>query len=329
VTARRAAGRAPRRTRDRAVGLLGRSPAMRELVDQVRRFAEADANVLITGETGSGKDLVALALHASGPRRSRPFVKVDCPSLPHNLIESELFGHERGAFTDASVAKPGKFELAGKGTIYLDGVAELPIDGQAKLLRLVEEKQAERLGGTASYPLQARVIASADADLESAVRNGLFRGDLYHRLRVLPLRVPPLRERRQDIALLARAFLREAARRHGRGRLRLDAGAVSALERHAWPGNVRELKHVMERAVLSLDPSRDEVGAEDLPLDLFDELSALYDADASGRPTLDELERRYVELVLRETKDRQEEAARILGISRKALWEKRRRYGLR
>jgi DNA-binding NtrC family response regulator len=310
-------------------GLLARSAAMCELFEEVRRYAQADATVLVTGETGTGKDAVAHALHTVGPRRHQPYVKIDCPSLPHTLVESELFGHERGAFTDAASARAGRFEIAGRGTVYLDNVNELAIDAQAKLLRLVEEKHAERLGGTVSYPLQARVIASADAHLEAAVRDGAFREDLYHRLRVLPLRLPPLRDHRGDIPPLARAFLRESGARQGRARLRLSNDAISALERYAWPGNVRELKHAIERTVLSLEPGRDEVRAMDLPPELFEDVAHLYAPDATGLPTLDEVERRYIEQTLRQTKDNQGEAAKILGISRKALWEKRKRYGLR
>ena len=314
----------------RLAGLVAHSEPMRELFEQIKRFAAADANVLITGETGVGKDAVALALHTTGPRKSLPFVKIDCPSLPQNLVESELFGHERGAFTDASVARPGRFELAGRGTVYLDSVGELPLEGQAKLLRLVEDKRGERLGGTTSYAVHARVVASAEANIETAVKDGAFREDLYHRLRVLPLKVPALRDRRVDILPLARQFVREAAARHQRSTLRLAPDAVSVLERYDWPGNVRELKHVIERAVLSLDAGRDGIGAAELPLDLFDDTSRLYDADVTGgRPPLDEVERRYIELVLRQTRDNQSEAARVLGISRKALWEKRRRYGLK
>jgi DNA-binding NtrC family response regulator len=310
-------------------GLVAHSGPMRELLEQIKRFAEADANVLVTGETGVGKDAVALALHSAGPRKPHPFVKIDCPSLPRNLVESELFGHERGAFTDASVARPGRFELAGRGTVYLDSVGELPLEGQAKLLRLVEDKRGERLGSTTTYPVLARVVASAEANLETAVKDGAFREDLYHRLRVLPLKVPPLRDRRADILPLARVFVRESAVRHGRGAPRLSPDAASVLERYAWPGNVRELKHVIERAVLSLDAARDDIGAPELPMDLFDDTGRLYDADLTGRPTLEEVERRYIELVLRQARDNQGEAARILGISRKALWEKRRRYGLK
>jgi DNA-binding NtrC family response regulator len=326
---RQSPGKPVRQAQGKLAGLIARSAVMRELLDQIRRFAAADANVLISGETGVGKDAIAYALHVAGPRTLHPFIKVDCPSIPQNLVESELFGHERGAFTDASVARAGRFELAGRGTVYLDNVGELPLEGQAKLLRLVEEKRAERIGGTSSYALNARVVASAEANLEAAVRDGTFRGDLYHRLRVLPIKVPPLRERREDVLPLAREFLNDARRRHARGALRFTTAAISALERHAWPGNVRELKHTIERAVLSLEPGREELDSGDLPLELFEEATAIFEEDSGGRPTLDTVERRYIELVLRHAKDNQSEAARILGISRKALWEKRRRFGLR
>ena len=308
-------------------GLVARSPVMRDIADQIRRFAHADANVLITGETGVGKDAAALAIHSGGPRRTHPFVKIDCPSLPQTLVEAELFGHERGAFTDATIARAGRFEAAGRGTVYLDGVVELPIESQAKLLRLVEEKRAERLGATSSYPLQARVIASADAGLEARVKSGEFREDLYHRLRVLPLRLPPLRERRADIAPLAGQFLRDARRRHPGPALRLAPDALSALERHPWPGNVRELRHVIERAVLAHEGGPD-LHADDLPLDFFEDPTSLYASDTIGPPTLEDVERRYIAVVLRRVKGNQTQAARMLGISRKALWEKRRRYGL-
>jgi DNA-binding NtrC family response regulator len=308
-------------------GFVAHSPAMRILVAEIERYAAADANVLITGETGVGKDAAARALHQSGPRRAEPFVEIDCPSLPPTLIESELFGFERGAFTDASVAKAGRFELAGSGTIYLDNVGELPLDVQAKLLRLVEEKRLERLGGVASMPVRARIVASADARIEHAVTEGTFRDDLYHRLRVLPLRIPPLRERRADIRLLATRFIRDAARRAGRDTPTLTAGAAVALEAHAWPGNVRQLRHVIEQTMVALDPSRDAIDTGDLPPDVQEDSAVLYGTQGT-RPTLDALERRYVEVVLRETRGRQTEAARILGISRKALWEKRKKYGL-
>ena len=185
---------------------------MRELLDAARRYALADANVLITGETGAGKDSLAQFLHANGPRRRLPFVTIDCPGLPATLVESELFGFERGAFTDATTARVGRLEAAGSGTVYLDAVSTLRADAQGALLRVVEEKRVTRLGGNTAIDLRARIIASADADVESAVRDGLFRTDLYHRLRVLPLLIPPLRERQEDILPLARDFITGTAK---------------------------------------------------------------------------------------------------------------------
>jgi transcriptional regulator with PAS, ATPase and Fis domain len=302
---------------------------MRAIVGLLRRFAQADANVLITGETGVGKDAVALAIHALGPRHQQPFVKIDCPSVPPTLIESELFGYERGAFTDAAGAKPGRFEMAGRGTVYLDGVGELSIDAQAKLLRLVEDKRVERIGGTVALELHARVVASAGSELEQAVRDGAFRDDLYHRLRVLPIHIPPLRERRADVLPLARAFLTAAARRANLPALSFTPAAEAMLQRYWWPGNVRELHHIVERTVLAAEPPQAAIDAGDLPLEVADDPRAYFEGDGQARPTLEEVERRYIELVLREARGNQTKAAAVLGISRKALWEKRKRYGLR
>lgn len=321
--------RRSRRKADRAVApLIARSGAMRRLLAEVRRYALADANVLITGETGAGKDRIAAALHALGPRRHQPFVTIDCASVPANLMEAELFGFERGAFTDAGASKAGRFELAGSGTIYLDAVNELPFDMQSTLLRVVEDKRVERLGGVAVIDVKARVIASAADGLERAVQEGTFRDDLYHRLRVLPLEVPPLRDRRADILPLARAFIAKSAASAGREPLRLTRDAADALLRYPWPGNVRELKHTMERVVLQADPARREIDRADLPIELFDAPAAYLGAGPEDRPTLEVLERRYIELVLRETRGNQTAAAKLLGISRKALWEKRKRFGL-
>jgi DNA-binding NtrC family response regulator len=298
---------------------------MRALVAEVRRYAEADANVLITGGTGSGKDLVARTLHAISARRRHPFVVVDCPGLAATLIESELFGHERGAFTDATMARPGRFELAGQGVVYLDRVDELPLESQAKLLRLVEQKQVERLGSNLSMPVRARVIASASEGIAQAVRDGRFRTDLYHRLRVLPLRVPPLSERAGDLPVLARQLLADRA---GAGRRipTLSRDALTALAAYSWPGNVRELAHVLERGLVATDAK--SITAADLPDTLLSP-EAIVEGAVEGRPTLDELERRYIAVVLKDTRGNQSRAAGILGISRKALWEKRKRYGMK
>lgn len=301
---------------------------MRRLLAEVRRYAHADANVLITGETGAGKDCLAEALHRASPRRREPFVKIDCVSMPPSLMEAELFGFERGAFTDAAVAKAGRFEAAGSGTLYLDGVSELPLDLQGKLLRVVEDKKVERLGGVGIIEVKARLVASAGEGLELAVQEGTFRDDLYHRLRVLPLHVAPLRERRADVLPLARRFLAQACARNHREPLKLTRAAGLALARYPWPGNVRELKHVMERVAMQVDGARREIAPADLPIEIFEAPEAYLGAGPGDRPTLEQLERRYLELVLREQRGHQTETARLLGISRKALWEKRKRYGL-
>jgi DNA-binding NtrC family response regulator len=262
-------------------------------------------------------------------RARAPFVTVDCPGLPASLLEAELFGHERGAFTDATSARAGRFELAGRGTIYLDRVHELPLDLQAKLLRLVEHKQVERLGATHPVAVHARIVASADDRIEDAVAEGAFRGDLYHRLRVLPLRVPPLRERRADLPALARRFLAEAAHRIDPRRPppTLTRAARDRLLAYHWPGNVRELRHVLERAVLSAP--RTTIDAADLPIELSQNPDDVLETAARGRrPTLDELERRYIAQTLEHVRGSQTRAAALLGISRKALWEKRKRFGL-
>jgi DNA-binding NtrC family response regulator len=298
---------------------------MRALRAELTRYAAADANVLITGPTGAGKDLVARTLHALSPRSQHPFVVVDCPGLPPTLVESELFGHERGAFTDATVARAGRFELAGQGIVYLDRVDELPLEAQAKLLRLVEHKQLERLGSNLSVPMRARVVASASEDIERAVAEGRFRADLFHRLRVLPLNVPPLAERTGDLPALARRIIAALSEGLGRTAPTLSADALAALGAYPWPGNVRELRHVLERALVHTTGS--VISADDLP-----SLLASPERVAAGaspeRPTLDDLERRYVAFVLKEARGNQVRAAAVLGISRKSLWQKRKRYGI-
>ena len=296
---------------------------MRAVLAALRRYARADANVLITGETGTGKDLAARTLHHLGPRRRHPFVVVDCPGLAASLLEAELFGHERGAFTDAGTARPSRFELAGEGTVYLDRVDELSLDAQAKLLRVVEQKQVERLGSTAAVPIRARIVASAADGVESAVRDGRFRMDLYHRLRVLPLRLPPLRQRAGDVPVLARRLLAELT--NGRRAPVLSREAMALLGRHDWPGNVRELRHVLERAVMASDHG--DIDAGDLA-ELAPSPERVANGESRERPTLDDLERRYIAFVLREMRGNQSRAASVLGISRKALWEKRKRYGI-
>jgi DNA-binding NtrC family response regulator len=299
---------------------------MRTLLAELKRYAVSDANVLVLGETGAGKDLIARTLHAAGPRRHEPFVTIDCPNIPATLLESELLGHERGAFTDATIAKAGRFELAGRGSVYLDRVSELPLDMQPKLLRLVEEKRGERLGSNVAYEIAARVIASVEPGIEARVHEGTFRRDLYHRLNVLTLTVPSLRDRVTDILPLAKVFLREAAKEVGRPMPKLSREAGEALKAHPWPGNVRELRHVLERSVI--DNTTGTIGVDDLPLEGSQDTESTFGSPDTVRPTLEELERRYLVIILKEVKGNQTEAAKILGISRKALWEKRKRYRL-
>ncbi len=306
--------------------VVARSRPMRDLLAQLRRFARADATVLLTGETGVGKDTVALLLHHLGSRRAEPFVTVDCAALPSSLFEAELFGHERGAFTDATIARPGRFEAAGGGTVYLDRVTALPLTAQGALLRVVEDKHVERLGGTREIAVRARVIASADADVEQAVRDGRFREDLYHRLCVLPVAIPPLRERTADILPLAQRFAREAAARTHTRQPAISSDTRRVLEHYDWPGNVRELRHVIERAVMS--GADLEIRLDHLPALLLEHHTGEVGADITDAPTLGELERRYIVLTLHRTHGNQSRAASILGISRKALWEKRKRYHL-
>ena len=308
---------------------VAHSRVMRALVEQVRRFAAMDSNVLITGETGAGKNAVARELHARGPRAKLPFVTIDCASLSGSLIDSELFGHERGAFTDAVSARAGRFELAGAGTVYLDAVTELALEAQGKLLRIVEEKRVERLGGHQPVVVRARIVASAAAHVEDAVIGGAFRGDLYHRLHVLPLVVPPLRERPEDVLPLAKYFLKRAAAAVRREPHALPRDVTAALRDYAWPGNLRELKHVVERAFDAA--GHDDSGAirlDHLPREILEAPVLEPDRVVARRPTLDDVERRYIAATLRHERGNQTEAAKLLGISRKALWEKRKRYGL-
>jgi two-component system response regulator AtoC len=280
--------------------------AMRELLDTLEKVLDHDVSILILGESGSGKDFLAQAIHATGARRQKPFVHIDCASIPAELFESELFGYEKGTFTDASARKLGKLEMARGGTVYFDEIAALTPPLQAKLLRAMEEKRFTRLGGHESVPFDARVISSSSADTSA------LRRDLFYRINVVTVTIPPLRERAGDVPRLARAFL-------GR-RKKLAPETLAILAEHAWPGNVRELKNVIERAVLVEES--DVVTPAALPPREAADLAA---TAARRQWTLAELESRYIAEVLRQTKGNRTKAAAILGISRKTLWEKRRR----
>jgi len=304
------------------IEIVTHSDVMREVVRLAERVAGTNANVLITGESGSGKDALALFIHSHSLRASHDLVKIDCASLPSELLEAELFGYERGAFTGATESKPGRLEAANKGTLLLDEVAHLSTDAQAKLLRVIEEREFERLGGRRAIKVDARLIALTNVDLEDAVRRRSFREDLFYRLNVVRLHLPPLRERHEDIKDLARGFLKMYANKHGRIASSLSAGVYAALGAYEFPGNVRELANTIERAVIVSSKARIE------ETDLPESLRALVALSGrQRRQTLAEMESDYVAETLAAAKGNKSEAARMLGISRKNLYERLEKQG--
>ena len=302
--------------------IVARSGAMSGVMRLAERAAATDANLLVTGESGAGKDALARHVHALSARAAGPFVKIDCASLPSELLEAELFGYERGAFTGATAAKPGRLEAAHKGTLVLDEIAHLGVEAQAKLLRVIERKEFERLGGRRTVRVDARLLALTNVDLDDAVRRRSFREDLFYRLNVLRIHVPPLRERREDVGPLAAHFLEAFAAKHGRPARRFTPEALAALAGYDFPGNVRELANVVERAVIVASGAQVEAEARREP----GRTSALARARRSWRPTLAEVEADYVREVLAASRGNKSEAARVLGISRKNLYEKLARY---
>lgn len=304
------------------IELVALSEAMREVVRLAERVAVTDANVLITGESGAGKDALALFIHARSPRATQPFVKIDCAALPKELLEAELFGYERGAFTGATEAKPGRLEAAHKGTLVLDEVAHLSTDAQAKLLRVIEQREFERLGGRRTVRVDARLIALTNVDLDDAVKRRAFREDLFYRLNVIHLHLPPLRERREDVLTLARSFLKTYAAKHGRHIKEIAPAACALLEAYEFPGNLRELANTLERAVIVANGKRIEV------LDLPEAMRVAVELKTKSkrRQTLAEVEAAYINETLMAAQGNKSEAARMLGISRKNLYEKLARY---
>jgi DNA-binding NtrC family response regulator len=296
---------------------------MTRLLEVARRVAQTDANVLLTGESGTGKGTLARYLHDASPRSAGPFVTITCATIPGELLESELFGHEKGAFTGAVDMRRGRFEQADGGTILIDGVSELAPALQGKLLRVVQEKAFERLAGTGTIQVDARIVSSTQVDLETLVASGQFRGDLYYRLNVIRLDLPPLRERLVDLPDLADAMLREIVSRRGGEPPRLSAGALDRLAQHDWPGNLRELRNVLEAAAIT--HSGPEIAADALAIGQAGGSGPVAEA-LRGRYTLARLEEMYIREVLRLTRGRRAEAARVLGINRKTLLEKRKRY---
>ena len=302
-----------------------RSLRMSRLMEAAQRVAASEANVLLCGESGTGKGLLARYLHDASPRSSGPFVTITCANIPGELLESELFGHERGAFTGATERKIGRFERAHGGTILIDGVNELALPLQGKLLRVVQERSFERLAGISTIRVDVRILASSQVDLEPLVTTGQFRNDLLYRLNVIRLDLPPLRDRMEDLPMLAERILQEIDAGQNGSAKRLSPGALNRLMRHDWPGNVRELQNVLSGAAIL--ERGETIEAESIRISTTREVGPLATA-LKGRPSLEQLAEAYIRETLRATGGNQTEAARILGISRKTLLMKRKRYGI-
>ena len=303
--------------------MIGESAIMRELFDQIRRVADSDASVLVTGESGSGKEGVARAIHRSSRRSSGPFVALNCAAVPETLLESELFGHTKGAFTDARAERAGLFVQADGGTIFLDEIADLALGLQPKLLRALQERKVRPLGASAEIPFDARLIAATNRDLEQEVRAGRFREDLFFRVQVISLEVPPLRARGNDVLLLSQHFLRSFAQRSGKGIRGISAPVARKLRDYPWPGNVRELQNCMERAVALSE--HEEIVMEDLPERVRNHRPApegLPCAAQTPLVSLEQMESRHIRDVLEAVSWNKSQAARILGLDRKTLYRK-------
>jgi DNA-binding NtrC family response regulator len=310
--------------------MVGGGPAMQKLFELVRRAAPSEGRVLVTGENGTGKELVARAIHEHSRRRAAPFVKLNCAAVPAELIESELFGHERGAFTGAVAARRGKFEQADGGTLLLDEVGDMPPAMQAKVLRVLQEGEFERVGGHQTLKVDVRVVAATNKDLEAEVKAGRFREDLYYRLNVVPIPAPPLRARREDVPELAGRFLAEACERNGRRPMSLSREAVLVLQGHDWPGNVRELKNLVERLAILCDGP--EIGADDVAAVLPGARRPRADrfrAGTSFHDLVEEAEREIILAALDAHGDNVSDTARALGLERSHLYKKMRALGVR
>jgi len=307
-------------------GIVGSSPALRAVLDEVRMVAPTGATVLIGGETGTGKELIARAIHVHSGRRHRPFVKVNCAAIPAELLESELFGHERGSFTGAVTQRVGRFEAADGGTLFLDEIGDMPLHLQTKLLRVLQEQEFERVGGNRTIRVDVRIVAATNCDLMGMVEENKFRADLYYRLAVFPMNVPPLRERREDIPVLTRYFVQKHAQRMGRKVESIPAHAMQALTNYDWPGNIRELQNVIERSVVLGSGPELHVA---LPESIGKSAPIVLHGPASNVTELSE--RARILLVLKETKGMvggPDGAAARLGLKRTTLQARMRRYNI-
>jgi two-component system response regulator AtoC len=306
------------------VDFIGRSAQVVNILSLIRKIAPTDSTVFIQGESGTGKELVANTIWRRSKRSAAPFVALNCATLSENLMESELFGHEKGAFTNAYQTKYGIVEVADKGTLFLDEIGEMPLGLQAKLLRFLDSGEFRRVGGNKTLSVNARVIAATNKDLADVVRSGGFRQDLYYRLNVINVTIPPLRERKEDIPELSEYFLRKYGRKMSKDIRGFTGGALEALARYQWPGNVRELENVIERAVILCDS--DKITPEDLSIPFIS--SSVQPEDQEAGATLERMERDHILKVLRESNGNQSRTSQILGIDRKTLYLKLKKYGI-
>ena len=307
-------------------GLVGKSPQMIKIYDLIETVSQTDTTVLVYGESGTGKEMVANAIHFRSPRKGRPFIKVNCAALPETLLESELFGHEKGAFTGAIKQRKGRFEMADGGTLFLDEIGDISPVVQVRLLRVLQERQFERVGGNETLSVDVRLICATQRDLKEEIRKGSFREDLYYRLNVVPMHLPPLRERREDILLLSDHFMNKFSQKMGKEITGLSEEAKTILLKYTFPGNIRELENMLERAVALIKGK--VIQAYDLPEEVCGQTSPVRDVCEKIRGSkplasaVSLFEKEYIQSVLEKTKGKKGQAAEILGISRKTLWEK-------
>jgi len=302
--------------------MVGKSKKMRQLFRMIEKIARADCTVLLRGESGTGKELISRAIHHNSVRKEEPFVVINCAAVPESILEAELFGYEKGAFTDAGYKKKGMFEVADKGTIFLDEISDMSLRMQAKILRVIEEKRFNHLGSTKPIQVDARILAATNKDLEKMIQQGTFREDLYYRLNVVSVLAPPLREKKEDILLLAQHFLTKYTAHYGKKVKSISSQVMDHLRRYSWPGNVRELENAMERAIIL--SSGEIILLEDLP----PHMQPTFLSIESSPSSLEEGERKLILDALRATRGNQSRAAQLLGIHRTTLWRKLKRYSI-
>lgn len=304
--------------------IIGQSDSMQRIINEVTKIANAKSNVLLLGETGTGKELIARAIHFNSNRADKPFIPINCSAIPENLLESELFGHVKGAFTGAIVSKKGLFEEANGGTIFLDEIGDLSINLQSKLLRVLEDQEIRPVGGTQSIKVDIRFISATNKDIVSAVKEGSFREDLFYRINVITIKLPPLRERKEDIELLVRHFIQKFSIELGKKVNGIDEEALNYIKKYSWPGNIRELQNVIERAILIADNSI--ISSEHLPEEMVSNNNSFYEYAISNKLSIEEYTKSFIQRYQNDYTE--QELADMLGITRKSLWEKRKKWSM-